>query len=91
MALVFLFGLLLGLGFAGVLRGLQLPRTDFALGLVGFNLGVEAGQLMVIAAVALGVGWWRDRAWFHQRIVMPASLATAAVGLYWTVARLLPA
>ncbi len=41
--LVFLFGLLHGLGFAGVLTGLQLPRADFALGLLGFNLGVEAG------------------------------------------------
>jgi hypothetical protein len=65
-----------------------LPRADFALGLVGFNLGVEAGQLTVIAAVALAVGWWRDRPWYHARIVVPASLAIAAVGLYWTVTRL---
>ncbi|MBL8137731.1 MAG: HupE/UreJ family protein [Acidobacteria bacterium] len=87
-ALVFLFGLLHGLGFAGVLTGLQLPRSDFALGLAGFNLGVEAGQLTVIAAVALAVGWWRDRPWYRARIVVPASLAIAAVGLYWTVTRL---
>lgn len=90
-ALVFLFGLLHGLGFAGVLTGLQLPRADLALGLAGFNLGVEAGQLTVIAAVALAVGWWRDRPWYHARIVVPASLAIAAVGLYWTVTRVLPA
>lgn len=87
-ALVFIFGLLHGLGFAGVLTGLQLPRADFALGLVGFNLGVEAGQLTVIAAVALAVGWWRHRPWYHARVVVPASLAIAAVGLYWTVTRL---
>lgn len=90
-ALVFGFGLLHGLGFAGVLTGLQLPRADFALGLVGFNLGVEAGQLTVIAAVALAVGWWRDRPWYHARVVVPASLTIAAVGLYWTVTRLWPA
>ncbi len=90
-ALVFLFGLLHGLGFAGVLTGLQLPRTDFALGLVGFNLGVEAGQLTVIAVAALAVGWWRERPWYRARIVAPASLAIAAVGLYWTVTRLLAA
>ncbi len=90
-ALVFLFGLLHGLGFAGVLTGLQLPRGDFAVALAGFNLGVEAGQLTVIAAAALLVGWWRQRAWYHRRIVVPASLAIAVVGIYWTVTRLLGA
>ncbi len=90
-ALVFLFGLLHGLGFAGVLTGLQLPRADLAIGLFGFNLGVEAGQLTVIAGAALVVGRWRHRPWYHQRVVKPASLAIAAVGLYWTVTRLLPA
>ena len=86
--LVFLFGLLHGLGFAGVLTGLQLARADFAVALLGFNLGVEAGQLTVIAAAALLVGWWRQHAWYHRRIVVPASVAIAAVGLYWTVTRL---
>ena len=75
---VFVFGLLHGLGFAGVLTGLQLPRADFAVGLLGFNLGVEAGQLTVIAGAALVVGWWRQRPWYHRRIVVPASLAIAA-------------
>lgn len=86
-ALVFLFGLLHGLGFAGVLTGLALPRTDLALGLVGFNLGVEAGQLTVIALVALAVGRWRERPWYHGRVVAPTSLAIAAVGTWWTIAR----
>lgn len=89
-ALVFMFGLLHGLGFAGVLTGLALPRADFALGLLGFNLGVEAGQLTVIAGAALLVGWWRHRPWYHPRVVVPASLLIAAVGLYWTVVRLAP-
>lgn len=88
-ALVFLFGLLHGLGFAGVLSGLQLPPRDFLLGLFGFNVGVEAGQLGVIAGLALMVGWWRHRPWYHQRVVAPASLAIAAVGAYWTVSRVI--
>jgi hypothetical protein len=87
-ALVFLFGLLHGLGFAGVLTDLALPRTDFAVALAGFNLGVEAGQLAVIAGAALLVGWCRHRPWYHGRVVMPASLAIAAVGVYWTITRL---
>lgn len=88
-ALVFAFGLLHGLGFAGVLTALDLPRADFALALAGFNLGVEAGQLTVIAAAALLAGWCRHRAWYHRRVVVPASLAIAAVGAWWTVARVL--
>jgi hypothetical protein len=89
--LVFAFGLLHGLGFAGVLTELQLPRGDFAVALLGFNLGVEAGQLAVIAAAALAVGWWRERGWYHSRVVVPASVAIAVVGAYWTVTRVLGA
>ena len=48
-ALVFLFGLLHGLGFAGVLGELGMPRGQFGLALVSFNVGVELGQLSVIA------------------------------------------
>ena len=90
-ALVFLFGLLHGLGFAGVLTELQLPRADFAVALLGFNLGVEAGQLSVIAAAAAaGRLVAAARTWYHPRVVVPASLAIAVVGAYWTVTRLLP-
>ena len=87
---MFLFGLLHGLGFAGILTALDLPRADFAVALLGFNLGVEAGQLTVIATAAALVGWWRHRAWYHPRVVVPASLAIAVIGAYWTVTRLLP-
>lgn len=88
-ALVFLFGLLHGLGFAGVLTGLALPRSDVALGLAGFNLGVEGGQLTAIAVLALALGPWRDRPWYRRRVVVPASIAIALVGAYWTVTRAL--
>ncbi len=88
--LVFVFGLLHGLGFAGILTGLHLPRAEFAAGLLGFNVGVEAGQLSVVAGAALAVGWWRHRPWYRGRVVVPASAAIAAVGAYWTVTRLLP-
>jgi hypothetical protein len=90
-ALVFAFGLLHGLGFAGVLSALHLPRADFAVALLGFNVGVEVGQLTVIAMAALAVGWWRERGWYHRRVVVPASLAIAVVGAYWTVSRVLGA
>jgi hydrogenase/urease accessory protein HupE len=89
-AVVFGFGLLHGLGFAGALRDLGLPRSQFLTALVGFNLGVELGQLAVIAvAFTLFASWARHRPWYRRRIVVPASLAIAAVGLLWTVERLL--
>ena len=88
-ALVFAFGLLHGMGFAGVLSGLGLPRGEFLTALLSFNLGVEAGQLTVIAIAALCVVGYRHRAWYHQRVVVPASLAIAGVGIYWMVVRIL--
>lgn len=87
-ALVFAFGLLHGLGFAGVLRELGVPAGAFAAALVSFNVGVELGQLAVVAGAALLVGPFRDRPWYRSRVVVPASLAIAATGLWWAVERL---
>ena len=89
--LVFAFGLLHGMGFAGVLADLGLPRGDFVTALVTFNVGVEAGQLSVIAAAFAAVAAVRDRPWYRGRIVVPLSLGIAGVGLFWTVQRVLAA
>ncbi len=87
-AVVFGFGLLHGLGFAGALHELGLPRSQFLTALVTFNVGVEGGQLAVILLAFLAVGCWaRHEVWYRSRVVVPASLAIAAVGLYWTVQR----
>jgi len=89
-ALVFSFGLLHGMGFAGVLRDLGLPRSDFLAALVTFNLGVEAGQLTVVAIAFLLVAHWRrNTASYRRLIAQPASIAIALMGLYWTIQRLL--
>ncbi|MGE3842081.1 MAG: HupE/UreJ family protein [Vicinamibacterales bacterium] len=88
-ALVFAFGLLHGMGFAGVLSELALPRAEFVTGLTAFNVGVEAGQLTVLAAAALSVlGWRRHRDSYRRWIVVPASCAIGVVGLFWMVQRL---
>ena len=88
LALVFGFGLLHGMGFAGVLRDLGLPRSELAAGLVSFNLGVEGGQLAVIAIAFGVVGWMSHEEWYRRRAVWPMSIAIAVIGLYWTVTRL---
>lgn len=89
LALVFMFGLLHGLGFAGVLRELGLPRGEFLTALVTFNVGVEAGQLTVIAAAWLATAPFMKKGWYHQRVVIPASLLIALVGIYWTITRVI--
>ena len=87
--LVFAFGLLHGMGFAGVLADLGLPRGELVTALVTFNVGVEAGQLTVIGAALAAVAAFRGREWYRGRVVVPLSLGIAAVGLYWTVERVL--
>ena len=87
-ALVFVFGLLHGMGFAGVLNELGLPRAEFVPALLSFNLGVEAGQLTVIASLLLALGWARHKVWYRRVAVIPLSVAIAAVSLYWTVDRI---
>jgi hypothetical protein len=84
------FGLLHGCGFAGVLGEIGLPRTAEAVGLLGFNLGVEAGQLaFVLPLVALAAGARRllPRAWPALRA--GAGLAVLAFALHLTGAALL--
>lgn len=87
---VFGFGLLHGMGFAGVLQEIGMPRSEFLTALVSFNVGVELGQLAVItlAFVLTGI-WFRNKPWYRSRIVVPASLLIAATGLYWTVERVI--
>lgn len=89
-AVVFAFGLLHGMGFAGVLKELGLPRSQFLTALVTFNIGVEAGQLTVIAAAFAAIAYWyRAKSWYRPRFVVPASAVIAATGFFWTVQRLL--
>ncbi len=87
-AVVFAFGLLHGMGFAGVLAELGLPRSEFLPALLSFNAGVELGQLAVIAIAFLLIGLpFRNKPWYRRRIVIPGSIAIAAVGLFWFVQR----
>ena len=90
-ALVFAFGLLHGLGFAGGLTELNLERSALGWTLAGFNLGVELGQLTV-AAVGFGLlALTARQAWHRPRVVVPLGVFIAALGLYWTVERVITA
>lgn len=85
---IFAFGLLHGLGFASVLGDFGLPSGQFVPALIAFNIGVEIGQLAVIALCFLAVGiWFRNKDWYHKVIVVPASLAIALMAFYWVLDR----
>jgi hypothetical protein len=90
LALVFGFGLLHGMGFAEALARLDLPRSEFFKTLVTFNIGVEAGQLAVVAAALTVVRLCAvPPARYRRLVVLPASAAIALTGVFWTVERLL--
>ncbi len=82
-AVVFGFGLLHGLGFAGVLAELGLPPNEYLTALLSFNAGVELGQLTVIALAFVLLGAFRRRRWYRSRITVPLSASIGVIGLYW--------
>ncbi len=86
---VFGFGLIHGLGFAGVLNEVSLPRDQIGVALLSFNIGVELGQLAVIALAFAATKWCEDRAWYGPWVRRPACLLIALAGVVWTVERLM--
>jgi len=83
----FAFGLIHGFGFASVLRDLGLPQGALLIALVGFNLGVEAGQLAIVSAF-LPVAYLLRATWLYRRLVFTGgSLAIVAVAGIWLVER----
>lgn len=85
----FLFGLLHGFGFAGALREIGLPESDVPVALLTFNLGVEAGQMLIIAAVLAALALLRRLAPAAQRTALIASAYTiGSIASFWFIERL---
>lgn len=82
------FGLIHGFGFAGALAEVRLEPGRVPLALLAFNLGVELGQLAVLAPVLPLILWLRRRRWFEERGVRCVSAAIVAAGLVWFVSRI---
>jgi hypothetical protein len=83
----FFFGLIHGFGFASVLRDLGLPQNALLIALVGFNLGVEAGQLAIVSTF-LPAAYWLRATWLYRRLVfIGGSLAIVVVAGIWLVER----
>lgn len=85
---VFLFGLIHGLGFASSLNEIGLPRNKFITSIASFNIGVEIGQIIVIAAVwGLLIVPFAKKVWFKKYVVVPLSVIIAIVAAWWVVER----
>jgi uncharacterized membrane protein YqjE len=85
--IAFAFGLIHGFGFAGALRELELDEETLARSLLGFNLGVELGQLGIVALV-MPLAWWvRDTRFYRGVVLAGGSAAIAAVAAVWLVER----
>jgi len=84
---VFFFGLIHGLGFAGALSAFDLDPTSLVIGLLGFNVGVEFGQLAVIALVFGATFWLTEDKAYRKWVVVPGSSLIALMGIYWTIER----
>ena len=88
--IIFFFGLLHGLGFASVLSSFGLPGTNFIWALVGFNVGVEIGQLTIILAFyAIFIYWIKTKNYYRNYISIPGSLIIALFGTFWLLERTL--
>jgi hypothetical protein len=88
--LIFLFGLVHGLGFASVLNEIGLPPDRFTSAVIFFNLGVEMGQVVVIVLYFLLLALpFKKWVWYHKAIVYPLSGLIACIAIYWTVERVM--
>ncbi len=88
-SVVFIFGLVHGMGFASALGQLGLPPNSYFSSLLMFNVGVELGQITVIlSAWFLLAKWFSNKPYYRQRIVIPISMLICIVAAYWSVERL---
>ena len=85
---VFMFGLIHGMGFASALNEIGLPRNKFYTSILSFNAGVEIGQIAVIVGVFLFIIIpFGKQVWYKKFIVYPISAIIALIAAYWTIER----
>jgi len=83
----FTFGLIHGFGFASVLTELGLPKDALVLSLLGFNVGVETGQLAIVAAFLPFAYLLRNTAFYRKAIFVGGSILTLLIALVWLTER----
>ena len=89
LAIIFAFGLLHGLGFASVLTEVGLPDSQYLVSLIAFNIGVELGQLTVIALAFICLLPFSVKVWYQKKLVLALNVAIAVIATYWLIERLI--
>ena len=84
---VFIFGLIHGLGFAVVMSTRLDSTSSLVVGLLGINIGVELGQLAVIALAFAATFWISSQEKYRKFVVVPGSILIALAGVWWVVER----
>lgn len=87
LVIVFCFGLMHGLGFAGILHESGIPKDKFLPALLAFNGGVEIAQISIVFLAVYFIGRFEGRPWYRNRVVLPFSTLIALIGLYWVYIR----
>ena len=88
--MVFIFGLVHGMGFAGALSDLGMPDYAFATALISFNIGVELGQMAIILTMYFLVSRrFSSMKWYRSKLVIPVCLVIAVIAGYWTIERIM--
>ncbi len=85
---IFFFGLFHGLGFAGLLTELSIPKDTFISSLLAFNLGIEVGQLVIVFATLPFIYFFRKKMWYPVAIKVIA-LIISLIAFFWFLQRLL--
>lgn len=84
---VFLFGLFHGLGFAGLLKDIQVPDDRFISSLLSFNIGIELGQFAIVAAALPFIYLFREKKWYPG-VIKVIAVVIAIAGLIWGFQRI---
>ena len=86
-SIIFLFGLIHGLGFAGLLKDIHIPDDVFLWGLLLFNVGIEIGQVLILLIALPFI--WAIRKWkYVQECQTVVAVALVVIGFAWTIERI---
>ncbi len=87
--IIFLFGLIHGMGFASVLKENGLPPFNFWEAILSFNIGVELGQITIILFAYFFISkWFNKKEWYKNRIVYPISTVIGCIAIYLSIERI---
>ncbi len=87
-AMVFFFGLFHGLGFAGLLQEIKIPTDKLVTSLISFNIGIEIGQIFIVALAFPIIYFLRNKSWYPILIKIIAILI-AILGIFWALQRVI--